>query len=135
MYPLVRWDESMVADLTRSQARCVGLEGTDLHELAEAVLYDVRERRGINLRGILQHRAAVSLTRSRYKNLPNLTVPTLVMHGSTDQFLPIAHAEKLVELIPDAKHLWLEGVGHVFPYPAMETVNDRILAHLSAAYA
>ncbi|MEZ5411605.1 MAG: hypothetical protein R2761_26465 [Acidimicrobiales bacterium] len=59
-----------------------GLENVDISDVAEVVLYDLRERRGVNLRAVIQHQAAVAVTRSRYERLAALTVPTVVVHGT-----------------------------------------------------
>lgn len=105
----------------------------DIEELAELVLYSHRERRGINLRAAWQHQTAAAATRSRYGLLETLTVPTLVVHGTHDPLLPLAHGEKLVRSIPNATPLWLGGVAHQFPYPDMQAVDAAILAHLDRA--
>ena len=45
--------------------------------------------------------------------LPSITMPTLVLHGSRDAITPMASAERLVELMPNAKLIVAEGAGHV----------------------
>jgi pimeloyl-ACP methyl ester carboxylesterase len=59
-------------------------------------------------------------------------MPALVIHGTEDQVNPIEHGKKLVEVIPNANGLWLEGVGHVFPVPNMEALLSKITAHLES---
>ena len=44
--------------------------------------------------------------------LSSITTPTLVLHGTADPMFPIAHAEALVEEIPGATLLPLQGAGH-----------------------
>jgi pimeloyl-ACP methyl ester carboxylesterase len=78
----------------------------------------------------MQHHSAVTIAGSRYDRLPAITTPTLVVHGTADRLIPVQHGEKLVQLIPNAEPLWLEGVGHVFPYPNLNSVIATILAHL-----
>jgi pimeloyl-ACP methyl ester carboxylesterase len=129
-YRLLAGEKNLVKEVIAKTINAHGYDGLDTEELAELVLYDLRYRRGINLRAILQHQAAVTVTRSRYELLPNLRVPTLVVHGTADTFIPIEHAHKLVELIPGAQHLWLDGVGHQFPYPDMTAVTHVIAHHL-----
>jgi pimeloyl-ACP methyl ester carboxylesterase len=107
-----------------------GIEG-DIQETAEVVLYALRERKGFNIKALLQHRAASDVSGSRYERLSMLAVPTLVIHGTDDMVFPIDHGKTLAELIPGAEALCLEGVGHVFPYPNMGNINARILAHLA----
>ncbi|BEH01830.1 hypothetical protein brsh051_11110 [Brooklawnia propionicigenes] len=72
----------------------------------------------------------MTVTRSRYGSLGSLRVPALVIHGTADTFLPVEHARRLVELIPNAQPLWLDGVGHQFPYPGLPTITRAIVSHL-----
>lgn len=55
----------------------------------------------------------------------------LVIHGTADQFIPVGHGRKLAETIPNAEGLWLDGVGHVFPVPDLDTVTKKIISHIS----
>jgi pimeloyl-ACP methyl ester carboxylesterase len=107
-----------------------GDEPIDVKEWTKIVLYDLRERNGLNLRALRQHQAAVTVTRSRYPLLGTITAPTLVIHGTADAFLPIEHGHRLAAAIPPAHGLWLEGAGHPFPYPDMPEVMAAILSHL-----
>jgi pimeloyl-ACP methyl ester carboxylesterase len=133
-YRLLGGEENLVRERVAKIISVNGAGGMDIEELAELVLYDLRYRRGINLRAIFQHQVAVTITRSRYALLGDIRAPTLVIHGTADTFLPIEHAHKLVELIPAAKLLWLDGVGHhQFPYPDMATVMQVIVSHLDSA--
>jgi pimeloyl-ACP methyl ester carboxylesterase len=129
-YRLLGGERNLVKEVIAKSISANGYDGLDVEELAELVLYDLRHRRGINLRAILQHQAAVAVTRSRYGLLPALRVPTLVVHGTGDTLIPIEHAYKLVDLIPDARHLWLQGVKHQFPYPDMAAITRAIISHL-----
>lgn len=106
-------------------------EDVDVRETAEVVLYDLRKRKGISIQGALQHQAAVTVSGSRYEKLKTLNVPTLVIHGTADQIIPVEHGKKLVEMIPHAKGLWLDNVGHVFPYPNMDSVNEKVLSQMA----
>lgn len=111
-----------------------GYEHLDIKEIAELVLYDLRERRGFNLKVIFQHQTAVSVSGSRYEKLRTLDIPTLVIHGKDDQFIPIEHGKKLVEGIPNAKGIWIDGAGHVFPFPNMNDMERNIVLHLGGDY-
>jgi pimeloyl-ACP methyl ester carboxylesterase len=139
-FPLLRYrlmggERNLIKERIAKQIAFIGHEGLDVKELAELVAYDLRHRRGINLRAPWQHLTAITIAGSRHERLRALDVPTLVIHGTRDQLLPVEHGKKLAETIPNAKGLWLEGVGHVFPVSGMEEVIGRILAHLEAATA
>jgi pimeloyl-ACP methyl ester carboxylesterase len=49
------------------------------------------------------------------QGLDEITVPTLVIHGTADPLFPFGHGEALARGIPGAKLLPLEGVGHQLP--------------------
>jgi pimeloyl-ACP methyl ester carboxylesterase len=104
-----------------------------VRERAVVVLYGLRQRRGINLRGARQHLMAVTISGSRYEKLKTLHVPTLIIHGTADQMMPVEHGQKLAATIPNAKALWLEGLGHVFPVPDLAKLIKNITHHLEAA--
>ncbi|WP_245923484.1 alpha/beta fold hydrolase [Paractinoplanes atraurantiacus] len=60
--------------------------------------------------------------------LGEITVPTLILHGTLDKFLPGAHARALRAEIPGSRLVWLEGVGHEFPPAAVwNQVIDEII--------
>ncbi len=123
-------ERNLVKELIAKTIAARGYEGLDIKELAELVLFDVRKRRGINLKALFQHQTAVSISGSRFEKLQTLRLPTLVIHGTQDQFIPIGHGKKLAEAIPNAKGVWLSGVGHVFPVPNMDALLMEIKKHL-----
>lgn len=105
----------------------------DVRELAEVVLYELRRRRGLNLRAIQQHQTAVTVAGSRYARLRTLNTPTLVIHGTADRFIPVEHGRQLAQVIPHAQGLWLAGVGHLFPVPNLAAVMERVFAHWASS--
>jgi pimeloyl-ACP methyl ester carboxylesterase len=63
-----------------------------------------------------------------------ITVPVLVIHGTEDPVLPFRHAEVLVEELPNARLMPLEGVGHqLLPESLWPAVVSAILTHTAAA--
>lgn len=59
-----------------------------------------------------------------------LSVPTLVVHGTEDPLFPYGHAEALADEIPGARLLPLEGGGHEMPArPFWNRVVAAILDH------
>ena len=131
-YRIAGGEKNLIKERIAKTIAVVGYDGLDIKETAEVVLYDLRKRRGVNVRAIFQHQAAVNVSGSRYEELKTVNVPTLVIHGTADQLIPVEHGKKLAEVMPTAQGLWLDGVGHVFPYPNMTGVNERIVAHLAS---
>jgi pimeloyl-ACP methyl ester carboxylesterase len=105
----------------------------DIREAARLVLYDLRRRRGLNLRGVLQHQAAVSVTPPRFDALQQLSIPALIIHGADDEMIPVEHGHKLAMIISGARTILLEGVGHVFPPPGLPELTVEIIAHIEAS--
>jgi pimeloyl-ACP methyl ester carboxylesterase len=101
----------------------------DNKELAEQVLYNIRNRKGYNADVSSQHQAAVFLSGSRYSKLRQLSMPTLVVHGTADPFIPIAHGKKCAAIIPRADSLWVENMGHDLPEYLTGTLTKAMIAH------
>ena len=87
----------------------------DVKGTAAQVLYDLRKRHGYNARVGAQHEEAVRRSGSRYAQLKKLAVPTLVIHGLNDPFVPIEHSKKLASVIPNAATKWFANMGHDIP--------------------
>lgn len=51
-----------------------------------------------------------------------IRVPTLVLHSADDPMFPLPHGEALARVIPGARLVRLEGVGHEIPPPAVWNV-------------
>jgi pimeloyl-ACP methyl ester carboxylesterase len=105
----------------------------DVRDIAQHVIYDLRCRRGVNAFAVVQHQAAAAVSRQRRALLPEIKVPTLVVHGECDPIFPIEHGRRLMQLIPAAKALFLPDVGHVVLYPPMPAVLRSIVDHLRMA--
>lgn len=60
-----------------------------------------------------------------------IATPTLVVHSVDDPMFPIEHGEALVRMVPGAKLLRLEGVGHEIPPPnTWEVVVPAVRRHI-----
>lgn len=103
----------------------------DIKELAEQVLYDIRKRKGYNADVSRQHQAAVFLSGSRYSKLKQLSMPALVVHGTADPFIPIAHGKKCAAVIPRADSLWVSNMGHDLPGYLTGTLTKALIANFS----
>lgn len=134
-YRLMGGEKNLIREPIAKMIAASGAEEVDAREMAELFLYDLRHRRGVNLRAIRQHWTAVNLSGSRYEGLKGVTAPALVIHGTADPLLPIEHGRKLAATLPNARGLWLQGTGHMFPPPDAEKAFAAILTHLAATPA
>ena len=49
-----------------------------------------------------------------YSRLPQITAPTLVVHGETDRLVPQANGKLIAARIPSAKLLLIPNASHIF---------------------
>jgi pimeloyl-ACP methyl ester carboxylesterase len=61
--------------------------------------------------------------------LDEITVSTLVIHGTDDPLFPLEHGVALARAIPNADLLQLDGTGHELPRRTWDVVVPAILAH------
>jgi pimeloyl-ACP methyl ester carboxylesterase len=89
--------------------------------------------RGINPAGVSRQMLAISASGNRRPKLAKVTVPTLVIHGSADPLVPLAHGRDVAASIPGAKLRVIEGMGHTLPRQAWPQILDAIANHAPAA--
>jgi pimeloyl-ACP methyl ester carboxylesterase len=82
--------------------------------------------------GIRQMRAILR-SPPRTRDLRQVDAPTLVVHGSDDPVLPIAHAQELAAAIPHAHLVVVDGMGHAVPWGHWDVILDVLMPHLAAA--
>jgi 3-oxoadipate enol-lactonase len=67
------------------------------------------------------------------RRLDELSMPTLVVHGTLDQMLPVQNAHMIAERIPGSRLEIFEGVGHLFfweePQRSAELVREHAAIH------
>lgn len=99
---------------------------------------DRLRRRGAQLfarahdpRGTARQLAAVLASGSRSAALAELTVPTLVVHGTEDRLVHPSGGERTAEVVPDAKLLVIEGMGHDLPPQLWPRLAEAIVGHIT----
>ncbi|MGZ6907674.1 MAG: alpha/beta fold hydrolase [Acidimicrobiia bacterium] len=65
--------------------------------------------------GIRRQMQAVMSDGSRAEELRTVSVPTLVMHGDRDTLIDPSGGRRTAELIPGARYVEIEGMGHDYP--------------------
>jgi len=130
-YGLVGGEKNMVKLHLASRIILMGEAsyGLNIKEIAQQVLYNIRARNGYNHNVSRQHQAAVRQSGSRYRNLKTLHIPVLIIHGRSDPFIPIEHGKKCASVIPNAKSIWVENMGHDIPEHLADTLAMKIIAH------
>ncbi|TQL40392.1 peroxiredoxin [Homoserinimonas aerilata] len=66
-------------------------------------------------------------------DIPKIDVPTLILHGTADQILPIdSTGRPFSKLLPDATYVEVEGAPHGLLWTHAEEVNEALLAFLAS---
>ncbi|RMI33393.1 alpha/beta fold hydrolase [Nocardia stercoris] len=126
--PAPDWsDRAAVIDYQVAQARILaGASGFDEAEAREQAAR-ITDRTTDVAAGLLNVAFAPAGDRWR-ERLGELTMPTLVVHGTDDPFFPYGNGQALVLEIPGATLLPLPGIGHELP----ATTWDRLAAAMLA---
>ncbi len=82
--------------------------------------------RAISAEGTARQLGAVLAQRSRRRDLANLQVPALVVHGDADPLVPYENGTRTAAAIPGAQLLTLPEVGHDIPPQFFGTVASAI---------
>jgi pimeloyl-ACP methyl ester carboxylesterase len=134
-YGIIGGEKNMIKLHLSSRIILMGNAAYDLNvkEISEQVLYNIRKRNGYNSSVSRQHQGAVFLSGSRYGKLKLLSIPTLIVHGKSDPFIPIDHSKKCALIIPNADSLWLDGMGHDIPDNLVDTLSKKIITNFKRA--
>jgi proline iminopeptidase len=97
------------------------------------VLYELRNRRGYNSNVGEQHTTAIKASNLINTELGLLKMPTLIIHGKSDPLVPFEHGKKIATLIPDAKTLWIEGMGHTLSRTYTPLMLEEIFKNIKDA--
>jgi pimeloyl-ACP methyl ester carboxylesterase len=65
--------------------------------------------------GIVRQMAAVARDGSRSEQLRHVVLPFLVIHGSRDTLIDPSGGQRTAELVPGARYVEIEGMGHDYP--------------------
>jgi pimeloyl-ACP methyl ester carboxylesterase len=87
--------------------------------------------RGYDPAGTARQLVAIMSSGSRSADLALLEVPTLVIHGTADTLVQPSGGERTAAVIPDAKLLVVEGMGHDLAPPLWPQLIDAVTAHAS----
>ncbi|MGL4239442.1 alpha/beta fold hydrolase [Tabrizicola sp.] len=83
--------------------------------------------------GAARQLGAILADRDRYRMLPAIGCPALVIHGEDDPLLPLEHGADLSRRIPGAEFVQLPGVGHEILCSTAVGLAGHITRHVAAS--
>jgi 3-oxoadipate enol-lactonase len=97
-------------------------------EDAYAAFLDVAARRAVAV-PVIQAQMQACVAHDTSARLAELELPTLVVHGSEDEMLPVENGRQIASLIPGARLEILEGAGHLFWIERSQQSAELVRAH------
>ncbi|HEX5853195.1 MAG TPA: alpha/beta hydrolase [Solirubrobacteraceae bacterium] len=95
---------------------------------AFAAFLAIAERRAVAVQVIMAQAQAIAAHDTQAR-LGELDVPTLVIHGTQDQMLPVVNGRLIASLVPDARLEILDDIGHMFFWERPEISAQLLSAH------
>jgi pimeloyl-ACP methyl ester carboxylesterase len=89
---------------------------------------EISERRAVGVPVIMAQLQAC-IAHDTNARLGGLELPTLVVHGTEDQLLPVANGRLIASRVPGAQLEILDGVGHMFVWERPRDSAQLIRAH------
>jgi len=89
----------------------------------------IGERRRVAVPVVMEQVRAIS-SHDTSARLGRIEAPTLVVHGTADEMVPVENAEMIAGLIPGAHLVLLEGDGHLFFWEEPERAAALVREHL-----
>jgi len=104
--------------------------GTPRERVAEDIA--VRLQANVTNDGYFAQLGAVRAWSGTYDRLPSITMPTLVVHGETDQLVPPANGRIVAGVIPGAQLVTIPHASHIFFTDQFEATSGALLAFLAS---
>lgn len=95
---------------------------------AYARFLDIGLRRAVPVVTIMAQMRAIA-AHDTSTRLPGLRLPTLVIHGTLDEMLPVQNGHMIAGLIPGSRLEILDGIGHLFFWEQPAHSAELIRAH------
>lgn len=129
--------ESMEEELDRRVKEWGLLSGEKLE--LDASDFRLREQRCIDHAGTWaqpgNHAMATPVPLSRGRELSKVSVSVLVIQGSEDPLNPPPHGKHIADLLPNARLVEIDGLGHCLPKALLPRIADEIAHHAEQSHA
>jgi pimeloyl-ACP methyl ester carboxylesterase len=122
-------DRAAVVDFVVGSAKAYSGGSPYFDETSVRALVERDVARTRNIASMLTNHDAIDFDGPTGGGFGDIGVPTLVVHGDHDPFLPVPHGEALRDAVPGAELLVLEGAGHDLPRPLWDVFVPALVRH------
>ncbi len=113
--------------------RVIGSPGFDRDEEALRARARASYDRGIHPDGTARQLLAILASGDRTRELAELHLPTLVIHGTDDPLIDVSGGEATAAAIPGAELVLIDGMGHDLPRELWPRFVELIVANAARA--
>jgi pimeloyl-ACP methyl ester carboxylesterase len=99
---------------------------------AYAQMLAIGQRRAVAVPVVMAQAQAI-FAHDTSARLSQLAMPTLVVHGTADQMLPVENGRLIASHIPDSRLEIFDGVGHLFFWEQPDRAAELVRTHASVA--
>jgi 3-oxoadipate enol-lactonase len=97
-------------------------------DAAYARFLGIGQRRAVSIEVVMAQMRAIA-AHDTSTRLPELELPTLVIHGTLDEMLPVQNGQMIARLIPGSRLEILDGIGHLFFWEQPTHSAELVRAH------
>lgn len=109
--------------------KCIGSPQESYSQVEKARLFQVLKNANVSEQTVRRQLMAIFAGGSRTKQLKQLVMPTLIIHGKKDCLIPLRAAEELQRTIEGAQLVRVQGMGHDIPETFVEEIALAIARH------
>lgn len=102
--------------------------GFAAREQAWAIFSEIGLRRGVAVPVIMEQMRAI-VGHDTSSRLHRIETPTLVVHGTADEMLPVQNGRQIAGLVPGSRLEIMDGVGHLFFWERPERSAELVCEH------
>lgn len=107
-------------------SKMIGSPGYPTPADQERALAEATYDRGISAQGVIRQMQAILAQPNRARQLQNVAVPTLVIHGMADKMVHVSGGRATAQAIPGAELVLIPGMGHNLPPEVWPRIVDGI---------
>ncbi len=122
-------DRDVLRHHLRHILKSIGTPGEQYADEDLDAILDVMQQGGVTPQCGARQLLAMLASGNRVRQLQQLTVPTLVLHGTADPLLPVQAGQEIASLIPGARFEAFEGMGHDLPARYQKAIAALIAEH------
>ncbi len=86
---------------------------------------------GVQPESVVNQYTAIMSSGQREDELRNVTIPTLVLHGTEDTLIHLSGGKRTAEVMANATYVELEGMGHDLPAVYWPMIADHVTGFVS----